>query len=281
MPSIALLPDALRIVPDGFDPTVAHSPANTIFSTDYSGLGKLAQVSQFTVTTSVVTIPLVGAPFASAPAVRIFLQYQANRNVAANENHAAIINGENLVDNLVYVSGTRQTLAVPVHAFSDKNNVYLDPLFYRGTENTASAGGPYVGWAFIYPLGALRAAPGGAKRSLFGFRDGDPGLWIANAGQDPFTEAHDNLFFSMEYPVATIVQTGVVDTSSLSVGQYIDVTIPDLGFKPVLEVRTGGSVGVWRHVNNTTIRFYRNFISGDPGQVYTYIVFATEMVGAP
>lgn len=116
-----------------------------------------------------------------------------------------------------------------------------------------------------------------ANRLLLGTKDSNIGLYISKPGQNVLTDAVNNLLYSSTFDPLQFVQTGRLHLSS---GASTTITIPSLGFKPLV-LYSGERVVYDSHVNvsfllavtyptSTTVKM-ECYIGGDFSYVVTRI----------
>lgn len=93
------------------------------------------------------------------------------------------------------------------------------------------------------------------NRVVLGNRSGQQGLWISKPGRDVLTISADaDFLFRTDIKGAQIVQSGIIPQTA---GTFINVQIgiPDLGYRPVVELQSIGWYGV-------CVRYYSNSLIG-------------------
>lgn len=108
------------------------------------------------------------------------------------------------------------------------------------------------------------------NRVLFGQRNGVFGLWVSKPGYDVLTADWNDMMFSTDQRSGQIVQTGAIPVPSIG-SLPVAVTIPNLGYYPMVKWYLGGWVGEaeLRYDSMSQIRFTFNqvFPPQNPGPV--------------
>lgn len=95
------------------------------------------------------------------------------------------------------------------------------------------------------------------NRVILGKRGSKYGLWVSKPGVDVLTGSEDQMMLSTEAQSFQIVASGTI--SFPGVGGETSISIPNLGFEPLVLVSCMSHYVAYRIVSNTSIRI-RGFV---------------------